>query len=71
MSIRDNVEDSIARQEEWSIDNEPQLISPRGTEDVRTQNGEQWNAFEAFNEPNEEQLMSKMDMNLSRLNNYK
>lgn len=71
MSVRDNVENSIARQEEWGIDNGPQLISPSGTEDVRAQSGEQWNAFEAFNEPNEEQLMSNMDMNLSRLNNYK
>lgn len=71
MSIRDNVEDSIARQEEWGTDNGPYLVTSSGTEDMRTWNDEQWNAFEAFVEPDEEQLTSKMDMNLSRLNNYK
>lgn len=70
MSIRDRVEDSIARQQEWGTDNGPYLVGPDGMEDMRMWDDERWDMFEAFNEP-EEDMMSLMDMNLTRLNNYK
>ena len=70
MSIRDRVEDSIARQQEWGTDNGPYLVGPDGMEDMRMWDDKQWAEFEAVNEPGED-IMSLMDMNLTRLNNYK
>ena len=69
MSIRDRVEDSIARQQEWGTDNGPYFVGTSGTEDMRMWDDEQWNVFETFNDP-EADMMSFMDMDLSRLKNY-
>jgi hypothetical protein len=38
-------------------------------EDMRAWDDEQWDVFEAFNDP-EADMMSLMDMDLSRLKNY-
>ena len=70
MSIRDRVEDSIARQEEWGTDNGPYLVGPDGMEDMRMWDDERWAEFEMANEPDKD-MMSSMDMSLTRLNNYK
>lgn len=71
MSIRDRVEDSIARQEEWGTDNGPYFVgADGGMEDMRMWDDEQWAEFEAANEPDAD-MMSSMDMSLTRLNNYK
>lgn len=69
MSIRDRVEDSIARQQEWGTDNGPYFVGTSGTEDMRTWDDEQWDVFETLNDP-EADMMSLMDMDLSRLKNY-
>ena len=75
MSMRDRVEDSMARQSEWGTDNPGYFIDSEGnTSDMRNWGDDQWKDFEALYEPNNEStedLMSTMDMDLSRLNNYK
>lgn len=70
MSIRDRVEDSIARQEEWGTDNGPYFVGPDGMEDMRMWDDERWAEFEMANELDKD-MMSSMDMSLTRLNNYK
>lgn len=69
MSIRDRVEDSIARQQEWGTDNGPYFVGTNEIEDMRMWDDAQWDVFETFNDP-EADMMSFMDMDLSRLKNY-
>ena len=71
-SIRERTEESLARQQEWGTDNGPYLIGPNGTEDMREWDDEKWAGFEMVNgTATEEDMMSLMDMSLTRLKNYK
>lgn len=56
MSIRDRVEDSIARQQEWGTDNGPYLVGPDGMSDMREWGDMEWDVFEAFNDPEADAL---------------
>lgn len=71
-SIRERTEESLARQQEWGTDNGPYFIGPNGMEDMREWDDEEWAGFEMANgTATEEDMMSLMDMSLTRLNNYK
>lgn len=71
-SIRERTEESLARQQEWGTDNGPYFIGLNGTEDMREWDDEKWAEFEMANgTATEEDMMSLMDMSLTRLNNYK
>lgn len=75
-SIRANVEESLARQQEWGTDNGPYFIGPGGVkEDMREWDDKKWAEFEMANGTASEEemmmMMSSMDMDLTRLKNYK
>lgn len=53
MSVRDRVNDSIARQQEWGTDNGPYFIGPDGKQqDMREWGDEEWALY--FGEEEEE-----------------
>lgn len=53
MSIRDRVNDSIARQQEWGTDNGPYFVGPDGEQqDMREWGDEEWALY--FGEGEEE-----------------
>lgn len=73
-SIRANVEASLARQQEWGTDNGPYFIGPNGEmDDMREWDDMKWAEFEMANgtASEEDMMMSSMDMDLTRLQNYK
>lgn len=74
-SIRANIEESLARQQEWGTDNGPYFIGPGGAmEDMRGWDDKKWAEFEIANGTASEEdmaLLSSMDMDLTRLKNYK
>lgn len=74
-SIRANVGASLARQQAWGTDNGPYFVGPDGEmEDMREWDDMKWAEFEmAANgtASEEDMMMSSMDMDLTRLKNYK
>ena len=55
MSIRDSINDSIARQQEWGTDNGPYFIGPDGKwQDMREWGDEEWALY--FGEEEEDEL---------------
>ena len=74
-SIRANIAESLARQEEWGTDNGPYFIGPGGVkEDMRMWDDMKWAEFEMANRTASEEdmaLSGSVHMDLTRLQNYK
>lgn len=57
MSIRDRVNDSIARQQEWGTDNGPYFVGPDGEQqDMREWGDEEWALYFGEGEEEEDEL---------------